>query len=42
LWWVALQGGELRSVYWALVLGMGVVLLGQLLLVARGRWAVRG
>jgi putative MATE family efflux protein len=42
LWWVALQGGELRSFYWALVLGMGVVLLGQLLLVARGRWAVRG
>lgn len=41
LWWVALHGGSLPSFYWALVIGMSVVLLGQLLLVGRGRWAVR-
>lgn len=41
LWWVALQGGSLPSYYWALVIGMSAVLLGQLLLVALGRWARR-
>lgn len=39
LWLVAMQSSDLASFYWALVGGMSVVLIGQLLLVGWGRWA---
>lgn len=42
LWWVSSGATELATFYWALVLGMAVVLGGQMLLIGCGRWAGSG